>query len=86
MACLLTYVLVDCTVGPVYNMYAMKDKKLYSLLYMVIKVSFDHNACRYFPSNMVMVMERYDEGSEKVIAVLSEYFVLVLELVLQVDS
>jgi hypothetical protein len=35
---------------------------------------------------MVMVMERYDEGSEKVIAVLSEYFVLVLELVLQVDS
>jgi hypothetical protein len=29
---------------------------------------------------MVMVMELYDEESEKVIAVLSEYFVLVLEL------
>ena len=66
--------------GPFYNLYAMKDKKLYPLLYMVIKVSFDHIARRYFPSNMVMVMELYDEESEKVIAVLSEYFVLVLEL------
>jgi hypothetical protein len=64
----------------------MKDKKLYFLLYMVIKVSFDHIACRYFPSNTVMVMELYGEESEKVIAVLSEYFVLVLELVLPADS
>jgi hypothetical protein len=33
-----------------------------------------------------MVMELYDEESEKVIAVLSEYFGLVLELVLPMDS
>jgi hypothetical protein len=31
-------------------------------------------------------MELYGEESEKVIAVLSEYFVLVLELVLPADS
>jgi hypothetical protein len=33
-----------------------------------------------------MVMELYHEESEKVIAVLSEYFGLVLELVLPMDS
>jgi len=59
----LTYVVVDYIVGHVYNLYfAMKDKKLYSLLYMVMKVCFDHIACRYFPRNTVMVIGLYGEG------------------------